>query len=252
MGEHITIRPITRDETEAVQAVFNDKAVIADLGGFTMTDTVKQAAFGQRPGLLAAFNEMGEPVGAMMAGGRPQVHLLKYGSVGVLPAWRRRRISTALYAGFTLQGIVEGRRLFEDTIVGDNDVQHLALPTMGLYKAGTLRHRTASGKDIVLYQMSMIDGQIVFENLMARTEGSPYQFRWFIDDNDITRDWFEKNNEIVDKNEHLRKALGWLGTTRWNILNDVYPTVTAVRNRIIPPAPQKGQKSPAAETLKFW
>ncbi len=53
-----------------------------------------------------------------MKGGRPQAHEAKLGEVGVLPEYRRRRIATSLYVACIAQTILEGRRLWTDTIVG--------------------------------------------------------------------------------------------------------------------------------------
>lgn len=250
MAKTITIRPIKRAEVDDVQNVFNHKSVIEGLGGFTMIDSIKSCAFNQRPGLWAAFDG-DTPVGAFMVGGRPQIHLLKYGSVGVLPGYRRKRISTALYAACTMQGLLEGRRLFEDTIVGDNEAQHIALPTMGLSKSATLRHRTASGKSIMIYQGSLIDDHSFFKRFMQRTEGSEFAFRYYLDDNAITRDWWEKNRELASKHEAPKDAFNRIGYIATHI-RGVMENVTVIFDRAIETSPQKGQKKAHPNTPALW
>jgi hypothetical protein len=166
-----TVRPPSAAEIGDVQAVFNHREIIGPLGGFTMKDGLTDKIKRQL-GLWGAVDDAtGAFVGAAMLGGRSQVHLLKYGSVGVVPEHRRRRVGTALYLAMTAQGLLEGRRVYEDTIVGDNLEQFQALPQLGIVQAGELRHRTASAKSICLFQCSLLDpGQ--WERMLARLPGT--------------------------------------------------------------------------------
>src|SRR5947207_3449032 len=116
----VTVRPPTAEEVPQAQAMFNDKNIIKELGGFTMEANLKEKMKRQL-GLWVAIGTTKRFIGATMIAGRNQCHLLKFGSVGVLHDFRRRRVATGLYLAMTAQGLLEGRRLFEDTIVGDND-----------------------------------------------------------------------------------------------------------------------------------
>lgn len=149
-------------------------------------------------------------VGATMIAGRSQVHLLKYGSVGVVDRWRRQRIGTALYVAMTAQGILEGRRLFEDTIVGDNDVQFLALPQMGITVSGELRHRTGSAKSIFLFQKSLIDAD-AWASMLERL---PADVQIEVRENSYTDEVFAKNADLARAHaltSHLpERFAGWI------------------------------------------
>ena len=101
--------------------------------------------------IWGAWTEGGKLVGSMMIGGRNQCHYAKFGEVGVLPEYRRQRIGTALYTAVVAQGVLEGRRIWEDTIVGTNEIQMHVLPTIGLEKWGILRAKTASFLDIHIF-----------------------------------------------------------------------------------------------------
>jgi hypothetical protein len=249
MKDVIIVRPIKRAEVTAVQSVFNDKAIIEGLGGFTMEETIKTSAFNQRPGLWAAFLH-DTPLGAFMAGGRPQIHLMKYGSVGILPEYRRNRISTALYLACTMQGVIEGRRLFEDTIVGDNEIQHSALPKMGLDVSGTLKHRTASGKDIMLYQASFVDSDPLIAQVLRSGE-STFRFEFYLDNNPITRDWYVKNEELAGKHPRLAESWDKIGRHREGLLQGG-GNVHVITDRALETAPQRGQKKIHPDTPALW
>lgn len=189
------IKLASHAQCEAIQNVFNHKDIIGWLGGFTMLQNLKDRCKPGAPGLWYAQRD-GEIVGAMMAAGRPQAHLMKYGEVATLPKVRRQGISSAMYLALTMQGILEGRRLFEDTIVGDNPNQFDALPKMGLALVGTLRHRTASGKDICLFQLSLLDAN-AWDPMMSRLVRCGYTIE--LRDNYYTDDLWAKNMIILEK-----------------------------------------------------
>jgi len=148
------IRFATLKDLDEIQNLFNHPDIIAGLGGFTMRDQIRDC-IKVRPSLWVADLD-DKIVGAHMFGGRPQSHMIKLGHVGVLPEYRRQRIETSLYFTAVAQAVLEGRRLIEDTIVGDNEAQKIALPTMGFRLAGELVHRTGSEKSIFLYQLSLL------------------------------------------------------------------------------------------------
>lgn len=147
----ILVRPVKFEESEAVQMqIYNHKSIIDALGGMTFLDGIKGKTKSTGPTIWAAFD--GEKiVGSMMIGGRNQCHYAKFGEVGVLPEYRRQRIGTALYTAVVAQGVLEGRRIWEDTIVGTNEIQMHVLPTIGLEKWGILRKKTASFLDIHIF-----------------------------------------------------------------------------------------------------
>ena len=153
----LNIRVAQKGDAEAVQKVLMHKSIAPSLGGMTYMDAIKNLLSKTDRGGIFVAEIDGNIVGAIMAAGRPQSHLLKYGSVGVLPEYRRQRIGSALYFALTLQGIVEGRRLYEDTIVGDNPIQHELLPTLGITRSGILKRKTAAGKDLHIYQFDVLD-----------------------------------------------------------------------------------------------
>lgn len=200
----ITIRFPREYEISTIQKVLNHKSIIQYLGGFTMTETIKAKVKDRKACMwvaeLADLTEnsaesIGGMVGAFMIAGRPQSHLLKYGEVGVIEAFRRQRVGSAMYLAATMQGILEGRRLFEDTIVGDNPTQFFVLPSMGLYQAGQLRHRTASAKDICLFQFTLLDAG-VFEKMLARI---PPTFKIHLRSGPYSQDLWNKNMDIYGK-----------------------------------------------------
>lgn len=111
-----------------------------------------------------------------------------------------------------MQGILEGRRLFEDTIVGDNVIQHILLPTLGATKSGVLKHKTASAKDIVIYDYDLIDTD--FDGMLSRINkdcviylhNGPYQ-----------RDLWNKNVDIMKK--HIPSQIARMEKFREMVLN---------------------------------
>lgn len=167
MDSSIEILIAKKSDCEEIQALWNHKEIIAGLGGFTILDNLyKHVVRGKASLWLARDTETKMVVGAMEVGGRGQVQLMKFGSVGVHPDYRCRGIATTMYFALACQGVLEGRRLFEDTIVGDNPHQFIALPKMGLDIVGTFRHKTASAKDIVIFQFDLMTGG--FEKMSER------------------------------------------------------------------------------------
>lgn len=172
--QRLVVRYAVAADVSAAQGVLNHKEVIGWLGGFTMTGMLEPAAVTEKNGKVGMWvaEVDGKIVGVLLCAGRPAAFRAKYGSVGVLPEWRRMRISTALYCCMTLQGIIEGRRLWEDSIVGDNEAQLHALPTYGLQRVGELRHRTGSGKGLVLFDFSLMDADAL-PLMMSRAFSGP-------------------------------------------------------------------------------
>jgi hypothetical protein len=189
----VSVKIATVADCERVQPVFNHKAVIEGLGGFTMLDQLKACCQKGKAALWYAEKD-GQVVGGMMCASRPMSFQMKYGSVGVIPEYRRQRISTAMYTTMTLQGIMEGRRLFEDTIVGDNPFQFAALPTFGLNKVGYLRHKTGSGKDICLFDFSLLT-----DSIDAMLDRIPDDFQLNVVKNWYTKEVLEVNLSVYEK-----------------------------------------------------
>lgn len=189
----IDLTPFKKTDATDIQNIFNEKSSIGFLGGFTMLEQVKQQI--KPHGVSGWLARDGvEAIGAFEIGGKPQSHIMKFGKVCVVPTWRRRRISTTLYAACVMQGILEGRRLFEDSIVGDSPSQHFALPSMGMTKAGTLKHKTGSAKDIVIYQYDLIEAN--FEDFLARINPDA---KIYLHNSAYQKDLLEKNNLIMLK-----------------------------------------------------
>lgn len=233
----INLTPIRRSDCEDIQTIFNNKEVIAQLGGFAMLESIRQQV--KPNGVSGHIAREGiESIGAFQIGGRPQSHLLKLGSVAVLPQHRRRRISTTLYAAAIMQGILEGRRLFEDTIVGDSPTQHLALPSMGLVRAGILKHKTASAKDLHMYQYDLIDADFNF--LLSRINPDAVIY---LHNAHYALDLWNKNVEIMKK--YIPSLIPKMEKFRETILN--HPQV-----RIMEPEIIRGvnEKSKQPELLK--
>ena len=155
--DELTINVAGRDDVDAVQSVLLHREIASHLGGMTFRDTIKGWVSKKDRGTAFLAKIGSEVVGACVIGGRPQSHLIKFGSIGVVPEHRRRRIASCLYWTMTAQAVVEGRRLCEDTIVGNNEIQHQLLPTLGLYRAGVLKKKTASALDLHIYQLDLLD-----------------------------------------------------------------------------------------------
>lgn len=189
----IDLTPFKKTDAIDIQNLFNHKEIIGYLGGFTMLEQVKQQI---KPHGISGWlaREGVETIGAFEIGGKPQSHIMKFGKVGVIPSWRRKRISTTLYAACVMQGILEGRRLFEDSIVGDSPWQNLALPSMGMTKAGTFKHKTGSAKDIIIYQYDLIEAD--FEYFLARINSDA---KIYLHSQAYQKDLLEKNNIIMAK-----------------------------------------------------
>lgn len=163
----IRIRVGNKDDVDFVQNVFNHRDIIGWLGGFTLRENlVSKLAVYHRPSLFVAEKDF-QIVGAAIISSRAQSHYFKFGEIGVLPEYRRCRIASSLYAAMTFQCILEGRRLGEDSIVGDNPIQFDLLPTIGLVLSGLLKHKTASAKDIGIFQLDLLDTK-VFDILVNR------------------------------------------------------------------------------------
>lgn len=198
----IEIKLAKLSDLEEAQEILNHKDNIGLLGGFTLAETLKQKIKQNNSMWLAYFEE--KMVGVTMFGGRPQSHLVKYGEIAVLPEYRRKRIATSMYFAMTCQGVIEGRRLFEDSIVGDNPTQFNVLPTLGLKLAGELEHKTASAKSICLFQFSML-WEGAFERMYQRV---PQDTTIEIAGGYYADDLFEKNSIIYKRHspEYLTKA----------------------------------------------
>lgn len=69
-------------------------------------------------GTLWAVYDNDEPVGVAMIGSRrPYDHVYRTGDVTVVPERRRQRFGTCLYTATAMQGILEGRREVEETVI---------------------------------------------------------------------------------------------------------------------------------------
>lgn len=184
------------EDLDNIQNLFNHPDIIAGLGGFTMRDQIRDCVKA-RPSLWVAETPDKKIIGAHMFGGRPQSHMVKLGHVGVLPEYRRQRVETSLYFTAIAQAVFEGRRLVEDTIVGDNEAQKIALPSMGFRLAGELIHRTASEKSIFLYQLSLLSKD-AWNTIAGRVPGDlPMELKI----NPYTQDLWVKNMELYQKKE---------------------------------------------------
>lgn len=153
----ISFRIAQNSDAEVIQRIFNNPAIIQWLGGFTILDSVKTRILDrQKPNVwVAEFGGM--VVGAHITAGRPRPHILNIGNAGVLPEYRGNHIAKGLYLTAIMQGILEGRRLFEILIAQNNPYQFNILPKLGFNQAGELRHRTGSGLSICPFQLSLLD-----------------------------------------------------------------------------------------------
>jgi hypothetical protein len=185
-----------------------------------MLDQVKANAVTPKSGKVGLWYAQEQTtkqvVGALMCAGRPMAFRAKYGSVAVLPEWRRKRISTALYCCMTLQQILEGRRLWEDSIVGDNPHQFYALPTMGLNKVGELRHRTGSGKGLVLFDFSLLDSG-AFSQMLERAFSGPVPIRMHLLSNYYSDECWNANTAAYQK--QLPVFAGTIDMLRKRVIN---------------------------------
>lgn len=184
-------------QAEKVQLIFNHPKISCALGGFTFLEGIKDKIKGNTISCWHCEDTSGNILGAMMAAGRPQSHILKFGSVGTVPEYRRQGIGTALYCSTIFQSILEGRRLFEDTIVGDNEEQRkFLLPSLGIQLSGELLHKTATGKTLCIYQLSLLN-EGSFEKVWERFN----KFGHFIElvENEYTADLWDKNMLIIQR-----------------------------------------------------
>lgn len=190
----ISIIPaVSKQDCVEIQTVFNDPGIIQYLGGFCILDS-----------LLSKVNQSGttiwkavyddKTVGGYLTAGRSQCHQMKLGEVGVLPAYRRRRIGTALYAAGIFQSVLEGRRIVEDTIVGDNPFQFKALAALEIPQVGTFPMKTASFKDIALFCLNITSAKI--EHILGRLS---YDTKITLRHDYYTDDLWKKNVEIYNK-----------------------------------------------------
>ena len=196
-----TIRPAVKDDAVSIQDLFNHKDVIAFLGGFVLKDQILgKVNDTKRCSMFVAELDM-QIVGALEIAGRTQAHFMKYGMVAVFPEHRRKRIASSLYAAATFQGILEGRRLFEDTIVGDNPVQFHLLPTIGLVDNVNLQHKTAIGKDIHLFSFDLLlDG--TFDKIVSRLSVEKLE-KMILIKGSYQADLWEKNQTIYRDSEFV-------------------------------------------------
>lgn len=226
----LDLTPLKKTDCLDVQNIFNEKTTIGLLGGFHMLESIKQQV---KPNGVSGWiaRENGEAIGAFQIGGRPQSQILKYGEVSVLPAFRRRRIGTTMYIAATMQGILEGRRLYSDTIVGDNEIQHKLLPSIGATKAGVLRHKTASAKDIVLYDYDLIDTD--FDGMLSRINrdakiylhNGPYQFDLYAKNMDILKKHLPSQIARMDRFKDLVLACPQIVVMAQEVVRGVKNTV---------------------------
>jgi len=200
--ESVVIKPARIEEAEECQKIYNHASIIGLLGGLTHLDTVKGKIKSSGVTMWNAF-EGNKIVGSVMIAGRNQCHYAKFGEVGVLPEYRRRRIATALYTAILCQGIMEGRRLWEDTIVGDNPFQFATLPTIGLEHWAILKMKTASFKDIHLFGYNLD-----FEKFKKTLDRVPEYIKIIVKEDYYSADLWNKNQEIyLKKNEAFIKEL---------------------------------------------
>lgn len=190
----IAITPArSKQDCLAIQQVFNHKDIIQYLGGFCILETLL-GKLKQSGTTLWKAEVDGQVVGGMEIAGRPQCHYSKWGEVGVLPEYRRRRVGTALYVACAAQSILEGRRLCEDTIVGDNPFQFKALPMLGVTQVGLLTMKTASFKDIALFAF-----HITVESLTHMLSRLSSECSIELIHDSYTDDLWEKNRIIYEK-----------------------------------------------------
>jgi len=131
-------------------------------------------------------------------------HLARHGEIAVVVKYRRQRIGTALYFIQVLQGILEGRRELEDTIIpqlspwmcgGPTCSDGIGfLPSLEYTHYGTLPKRTGGFKDIQLWGKHTTEVQI-FEDRI------PKDCSFELDDTPKMRATYEKNMKNYEKRE---------------------------------------------------
>lgn len=189
----VKIFPLKIGDETIFQGIYNNKDIIQHLGGFTHLESIS-GKIKQTGTTIFGATVDGEPAGSIMIASRNQCHYAKFGEVGVLSKFRKKRIATALYSAVIFQGIIEGRRIWEDTIVGNNPFQPHVLPTLGIQKWGTLKKKTASFLDIDIWGINLDETTVI--HLLKRI---PSDFEITIIEDFYTRDLIKKNMEIYEK-----------------------------------------------------
>lgn len=189
----VVLPATTKADCIAIQSVFNHPDVIGYLGGFCILDTLLGKMRQSGCTLWQALYD-NKVVGGFVIAGRSQCHQAKFGEVGVLPDYRRMRIGTCLYAAGLFQSVLEGRRLMEDTIVGDNPFQFNALSALRVPQIGILPMKTASFKDIALFCLNVNEAAV--NHFLWRM---PEDCQVAIEHTSYTADLWEKNKAIYLK-----------------------------------------------------
>jgi hypothetical protein len=103
------------DEVEAICDIMQKSPELGFVYKAVVLDAIAQNNV--RGSLWAVYLD-GVPVGAAMIGSRrPYDHVYRTGDVTVLTEYRRRRLGTCLYTATAMQGILEGRREVEETVI---------------------------------------------------------------------------------------------------------------------------------------
>lgn len=113
---------------------------------------------------IAGFSQIGSR--------RDYIHLIRHGSIGVVPVYRRGRIASALYLAERLQAILEGRRSMEDTIIPQRSPWMADfLPTLKYSLLGKLPKRTSGFMDVDLWEASTTP----LDHHVSRVNEGPYE-----------------------------------------------------------------------------
>jgi hypothetical protein len=105
----------SEDEIEAICDIMQKSPELGFVYKAVVLDAIVQNNV--RGSLWAVYLD-GVPVGAAMIGSRrPYDHVYRTGDVTVLTEYRRRRLGTCLYTATAMQGILEGRREVEETVI---------------------------------------------------------------------------------------------------------------------------------------
>ena len=144
---------------------FTHKASITDMVRANNDWGLIWAAYAVREGQedqLVGFSQIGSR--------RDYRHLIRHGSIAVLPEYRRHRIGTALYLAETCQALVEGRRILEDTIIPFySPMMAEFLTGLGYAQVGALPRRTSGFKDVNLWQGETTNVTHLFRRLTEQT-----------------------------------------------------------------------------------
>jgi hypothetical protein len=153
----IYIRRPTIEEFDDVRKPFDEAGDTSELlGGPWLPSYIKDRIRAPRPSFWSAYTGYAV-VGGIGMGGRDIPHLCKYDQIAVLRRYRRMKIATSLYFALTIQGILEGRRLFETVFAQGNPYQPHLQESLGLSQAAVLRHRTSHARDLYIFQGSLLD-----------------------------------------------------------------------------------------------